>query len=198
VLFGLKNVWVYGEWWVTFQPFQVGSPWWGGFVGLLVDPRHGLLPFAPIALVALLAWAITLSSGKARYRSASRFALLAFAGYFIISALWVDWRGGSGYGPRLLVPVIPAIAIPLLSLTDSAPLRASRFRVMAGIAVLGFAVQWSAVTNPFGAFWSISIGELVWGRPLPFLSGLLLGTAGMVWLSRSAAMVEGAARGTLR
>lgn len=184
LLFALKNLWVYGEWWVTFQPFQIGSPWWRGFVGLLVDLRHGLLPFAPIACLALLAWAASLRASRTRHLAASRLALLAFAGYFIVSALWIDWRGGSGFGPRLLVPVMPAMALPLLWLTDSARLRASHFWAMAGIVVVGFAVQWSAVTNPFGAFWSISIGELVWDRPVPFLSGLFLGAA-VVWrLSR--------------
>lgn len=197
LLFGLKNSKVYGEWWVTFQPFQIGSPWWEGFAGLLLDPRHGLLPFAPLALVALLVWSVALRSGRHPFPRAAGFALLAFAGYFILSALWIDWRGGSCYGPRLLVPVLPALALPLLSLTDRTEMRAG-YRWSIGIlALVGFAIQWSAVTNPFGAFWSISVGELVWGRSIPFLSGLILGAAALGWLSRPVIKGWGAARGTL-
>ena len=74
LLFGLKNLWVYGEWWVTFLPFQVGSPWWSGLVGLLFDSQHGLIPFAPIAVVALLAWALPRGSRGRPFVGASGFA----------------------------------------------------------------------------------------------------------------------------
>jgi len=197
LLFGLKNLWIYGEWWVTFQPFQFGSPWWRGFLGLLVDPRHGLFPFAPVALIALLGWAVPRKSAVRWHSVASHLALAAFVGYFAISALWIDWRGGSGYGPRLLVPVLPALALPVLALTDKPGVHSVVWKLMGGIAVVGFAIQWSAVTNPFGAFWSRSVGELVLDRPVAFLSGLILGALAFWWLSRSSALGEGAARDTL-
>jgi hypothetical protein len=197
LLFGLKNLWVYGEWWVTFQPFQLGTPWWSGFVGLLFDSQHGLIPFAPIALVALLAWALSRGSWDRPSVVASAFALLAWVGYFIVSALWVDWRGGSGYGPRLLIPVLPALALPLATLAEDDRFPVAGWILAGAIAVLGFAVQWSAVTNPFGAFWSMPWRELVIGRPVPFLAGLSVGALFLWRYLRPAAGREGAAGGTL-
>lgn len=176
LLFGLKNLWVYGEWWVTFQPYQIGSPWWAGLVGLFLDLQHGLLPFAPVALLAIVGWIGPRLSTSRSGLLAGRLAFAAFAGYFIVSGLWVDWRGGSGYGPRLLVPVLPALAVPMVYLVRAKGRYGFERRVAPALVVLGFAIQWSAVTNPFGAFWSISLPQLVLTRPLPFLSGLVLGT----------------------
>ena len=184
LLFALKNLWIYGEWWVTFQPFQIGSPWWNGFLGLMVDSEHGLLPFAPIALMAIGVWAAGFKPGQVWQLDASRLALLILVAYYGVTALWIDWRGGSGYGPRLLVPALPALALPLVSRMDSASTGAAWRRLFAVLAVVGFAIQWSAVTNPFRAFWSTSLRDLVIGRPVPFLSGLLLGSLAMMWLAR--------------
>ena len=90
-------------------------------------------------------------------------SLAIFAGYYLLSAAWVDWRGGSSYGPRLLVPALPALAIPLARLWSAR----RRWREgLAMLAVAGFAVSACAALDPFTAFWGPPAAELLlknWG-----------------------------------
>lgn len=181
VLFCLKNRAVYGNWLVTFQPFQMGSPVEGA-VGLLIDPVHGLAPFAPVSALALAGWFL-LGRKQPSGEESSFYAMLAFLGYFVVSAAWVDWRGGSSYGPRLLVPVLPALAWPLMAVLTGERTRKWSWRALFALAIVGFTVQWCAVTSSFSAFWGIALPELLGQRPLATLSGLALALGAVAWLT---------------
>jgi hypothetical protein len=158
------------------QAFQVGDPL-AGACGLLADGRHGLLLFAPLLLLGSLGGAMAIwSDGD---RAARRIALLAcgvFAAYFLVAASWVDWRGGSCYGPRLLVPVLPALVV----VASHCPLDSPRVRRVLGFAfVAGFTVAFCAALDPWRAFWGASAGELVGARPLVAGAGALLALAAL-------------------
>ncbi|MEW6336051.1 MAG: hypothetical protein AB1625_01505 [Acidobacteriota bacterium] len=186
LVFLAKNVLVYGEPVVTSQAFRLGTPL-EGLVGVLLDPIHGLAPFAPLAMVTLVTWPWAVSRSKTRVSSHVGAAAIA-AAWLALTASWVDWSGGSCYGPRLLVPLLPALVVPL----GDAWSRATRERRLAVVLAtafgVGFAVQWCAAVDPFTAFWSISITDLLGSRPWATASGLAIGLAGGWFLVRWAAM----------
>ncbi len=180
----VKNWIVYGEILATFQTYALGDPL-SGAVGTLFDLRHGLLPFAPVLVLAL---AGSVGRGPARRPpdDANLVSLAAFLLWFAVTACWVDWRGGSCYGPRLMVPAILALAVPICRCWQRFA-HERLYRVVSyALIVLGFAVQWRAGTRPFAAFWGISVPELLTGAPIATLVGLAVGAALLRFLPRLA------------
>lgn len=174
----VKNLALYGSPLVTYQPFQVGSMG-RGLVGVLLDGRHGLLPFAPIALVAAAGW--LLGGGRPVVRRVLPFAAAVVGSYIVLTAAWVDWRGGACFGPRLLVPALPALALPLL-VVEQVATRRRNLRLLVDVVIsAGFALQLCAAVGPFGAMWSPSVAELVAAQPVAAIAGL--GLAPLVLLA---------------
>lgn len=168
-LFVTKNLWLAGQPLATYHPFELGDPL-AGAVGLLFDLRHGLLPFAPLALLALFGWPRTVG----RERTALVTAYIAFGGFFLLTASWAKWQGGSCFGPRLLIPALPALALPLAEAWRRFGGR-SWFRGLAAASVAsGCAVELAAAVDPFAAFWEASVPELLVARPLVAFGGGLL------------------------
>lgn len=182
-LFAAKNVWIYGSPWVSFQPFTYGSLA-AGTLGLLFDPRKGLVWFAPVFVLALVGWGLELRPATLR-RNPSTWAALAFALYFFLTAAWVAWGGGSCYGPRLLVPALPGLALPLAALVERTRGRRLLHGALLAVLALGFVVQWSAALSPVEAFWSTTVGALLAGHPLNTALGGVLAAVGVVALGRA-------------
>lgn len=192
----VKNLWIYGEPLVTFQPFQLGDPL-AGALGLLFGPRHGLLPFAPVLVLALAA-AVWRAVPRGDWLDLELASLAAFVAVFALTASWVLWGGGSCYGPRLLVPAIPALAVPLALAWRGLRRRAIGRAAFGLLAGLGFAVQFLAATDPFHAFWEIPLTQLLAARPAMLTIGLAagLGTAvALVWAATPPSGGAGAATG---
>jgi hypothetical protein len=83
------------------------TPWATGLAGLLVSPGRGLLPYFPVAVLAL--------GGVAALPRGSRW-VAALAGASVLALLlpharWHGWDGGWCWGPRFLVPVLPLLAL---------------------------------------------------------------------------------------
>lgn len=174
-LFVVKNLVLGAPPFATFQPYQLASSA-AGLVGFLVDGRRGLLWFSPLLLLGMLGWRRAFLGRPGRpIATAGAGILLA---YYLVTALWVDWRGGSGYGPRLLVPVLPVLAIPLLGLVTARASRLLQGLLISGF-VGGFVVSWCAALRPVGAFWSASAFDLVVGHPVAAVLGaaIALGAA---------------------
>lgn len=153
------------------QPFQYGSIG-AGLSGLLVDPSHGLLWSAP--------WIVLVPVGFAYLRGRTERVIaacgaVAFLLYLGLAACWVDWTGGSCFGPRLVVPAIPFLAPALLPLFTRRWSVAFRFFVI-GLFSLGAGAEAVAVANPFRASWSPRITDLVTGSS----STIAIFTAGVV------------------
>jgi hypothetical protein len=157
----------------TLQPFQLGSPLRGA-LGLLAAPDRGLLWFAPLLVLGTVGW------WKGRWTAPDVAAAAAFAGYFAVTAAWIDWRGGTCYGPRLLVPVLPALALPLARLVARAR-TSPRWRLaLGGLATAGFTVGWCAAFDPVSSFWDSRVGHLLGMQPLATAGGIALG-AWLAW-----------------
>jgi len=175
----------------TPQPFQTGDLL-DGVCGLLLSGDRGLVWFAPILVAGVVIWltrvAIDVSRGRHRVArnpllsspllsSPLLFALFAFIAYFVLAAAWVDWRGGSGFGPRLLLPGLPGLALPL-----ALAIRTGRRAVRLGLAALGvagFTVGWCAALDPVAAFWDSNVLSLLSARPAVTVAGVALAT----WLA---------------
>jgi len=85
-------------------------------LGLLLDPRHGLLPWAPVYLLVPAAW-LWLAR---RSRAVAMELLLVVGAYLVFVVNPVTnvhgWRGGWSPAARFLVPITPfaALAVPWL------------------------------------------------------------------------------------
>jgi hypothetical protein len=181
----------------TSQPFQAGDLL-EGVRGLLLSGDRGLVWFAPILVAGVVIWLTRIAIGtlRGRYRADRAllpfspspllpfspspllpFALLAFVAYFGLAAAWIDWRGGSGFGPRLLLPGLPGLALPL-----ALAIRTGRRAVRLGLAALGvagFTVGWCAALDPVAAFWDSNALPLLAARPAVTVAGVALAT----WLA---------------
>ena len=176
----------------TSQPFQLGDLV-AGAAGLLVDARHGLLSFAPLLAIGALA-GLAGTRGPREVGVPAWLAGAVFAGYFLLDAAWIDWRGGSCYGPRLLVPALPAL---ILLAAGSRPSGAVLRYALGAAFCAGFTVSWCAALAPWRAFWGATPLELVRARPFGAAAGALA-AVGLVIAAqrrlRAAAAAEGRAR----
>jgi hypothetical protein len=118
-------------------------------LGLLFDARHGLLPSAPVFLLAPAAWWLL----ARRSRAAGLEVLLLVAAYLVLVLNPVTnihgWRGGWSPAARFLVPIAPflGLAVPLL-------LAARRNLLLAGAIVAA----------------QIALNAFFWGRPMTMWS----------------------------
>lgn len=199
VAFVARNVLLYGSGGFDFpQRFRSGSLLEGA-AGLLVDPARGLLFFAPIVLLAFAGFL-----ARPGERGVVCAACACFLVYFLLNAAWIDWRGGSSFGPRLLVPVLPLLAIPVGLLWRQARQRGGVRIAVALLAAFGFAVEAVAVSSPFRAFWSPTVAELAFSSASRAATFGVAFLGGMVWCLRamrsatpgftSSAAASGAAR----
>lgn len=137
---------------------------------LLFSLQHGFVWFAPLALVGISGW---LFCDRGKERIVAALALAATAAWFCVAAAWVGWEGGSCYGPRLLVPVIPIAGAGLYPLLRR--FRRARFIAIAA-TLAGVVVNGAAAIDPFTAFWEASAIALVIKNPAVWIVVAAFGT----------------------
>jgi hypothetical protein len=92
------------------------------FFGLLVSPNGGITWFWPGATVATVSLGVVLICGsrsaldQRRLRLGAAIALAGFFGSICASALWFQPYGWYAWGPRLLLPVVPAVVVLMLAI----------------------------------------------------------------------------------
>jgi hypothetical protein len=113
--------------------------------GLLLDQEHGLLPYAPIYLLAPLGWVLL-----RRERPALAFALAVLVTCYCLPLLASvtnvhGWRGGWSPPARFLVPVVPLLAVCVARGLGALP-----------VWWLGGAIL----------LWQLSLDAVFWWRPM--------------------------------
>jgi hypothetical protein len=127
--------------WLVFEIVRFGRPFASyagerfshpvldGLWRLTVGPNKGLFLYFPLALLAVPGLV-----RLARRRRALAYALAGFSLFLLLTtAAWWSWDGVSGWGPRLLVPLVPLLAG--LAVVGSQAVPSFVFRVLFGIGV---------------------------------------------------------------
>jgi hypothetical protein len=141
-------------------------------LGLLLDQEHGLLPYAPIYLLAPLGWFFLRRDDR---RAASDVALIVLAYLLPVLCPWTNvhgWRGGWSPAARMLVPVVPFLAIAAFA----GAVRRKRLALVLALLQIGILqllwrdpklawndgdgyAEYGDALFPGGAAWLPSIGE---------------------------------------
>ncbi len=127
--------------WLVFEVIRFGRPLASyagnrfshpvldGLWRLTIGPNKGLFLYDPLALLALVGLPILFRR--------NRIAALSVAGLsgaiLVSSAAWWAWDGTFGWGPRLLLPLAPLLAV--LAALGAGSLPAAVFRVLFGLSV---------------------------------------------------------------
>jgi hypothetical protein len=151
-------------------------------VGLFVDGAYGLLPYAPVFLLALAGLPLLLARGR---RDRWAFAL---AGLGVLLPV-LGWRNWWGFSPpaRFTIPLVPLLALAVAARLSAAPGRGlARWRW--GLVAAGFALAVFMFAEPRAmrmvngrdgpppAFEALG-GEVSLARYLPYLSSRAGSTA---------------------
>ncbi|TAK13506.1 MAG: hypothetical protein EPO35_10300 [Acidobacteria bacterium] len=117
-----------------------------GVAGLLLDRSRGLLPYSPLAIVAIAAWVMC---GR-------RFViwLLPIAALFLPLAAYATWNAGYSPAARFLVPLMPLLALPAVEAMANRTFR----RVALAPLALQIALSANGWQHP-RALWPGEVGE---------------------------------------
>ena len=126
--------------------FGFSTPVWEGFAYLLASPGKGVLWYSPLALVGILGW------WEKRHLGASK-ALFLWSGLVIGAFAWWAWHGGECWGPRLITPVLPALALGILGISRPTNVLKTVVVLAAAwgifVSTLGTASHWQAHYDRF-------------------------------------------------
>jgi hypothetical protein len=91
---------------------KLSSTPWSGLFGIAISPGKGLLWYSPIVVLAILCIPAFYKEHRAPCVVALSAAAISVVPYVFVN----DWYGGSAWGPRFVMPVLPLILLPLLKL----------------------------------------------------------------------------------
>jgi hypothetical protein len=87
----------------------LGGSIWSGASGLLFSSYASLFLYCPIVLLSVFGCAALWR----RDRGTAALLGLVFVSFFLLYASLGNWMAGRAYGPRYLVPLLPALVLPL-------------------------------------------------------------------------------------
>jgi hypothetical protein len=113
---------------------RLSSAPWVGLAGMFISPGKGLIWYCPVLLLAIAATPAFLRARPHASLVAGSVSLISMLPYAFVN----DWYGGSAWGPRFFLPVLPLLCLPLLELP--AVIAGSPFRKAIAFAVIGVSV----------------------------------------------------------
>ncbi|MCI0396827.1 MAG: hypothetical protein L0332_05670 [Chloroflexi bacterium] len=156
-LFLLSSRITFGDWlppYYTVQRFQANKPpLWVPLYGLFLSPSRGLFIFSPFLALALglALW---------QWRSLRRWPLfwlcLAWVGlHLFVASRASRWFGGHGFGPRLLVDLMPGLVLlTILVWTRGRPALSGRARRLLTSAYLALGA-WAIFVNTIQGLYNL-------------------------------------------
>ncbi|HMM27532.1 MAG TPA: hypothetical protein PKD46_04520 [Aggregatilineaceae bacterium] len=126
-----------------------------GVFGYLFSPGRGVWVYSPVLLAGFFGWPRLIRARNWREIAVPLAMLLAFVfGYAVVRG--EEWYGGTGWGPRYLVPVTPFLALWLLPVVERL-LEAGASRIaraaLATLAALSVGMQALGVLVPVHAYY---------------------------------------------
>jgi hypothetical protein len=131
--------------WMAYNAARFGSPITNGYhnqpfnhaflpgvYGLLLSPGRGVFVYVPVLLVAMA----VMPRLRGTDRVLALFAVALLVARALMYAKWWAWYAGDVWGPRFLLPVIPAFAPALAAALD----RWSRSTLVRSVIVFGVAM----------------------------------------------------------
>ena len=129
-------------------PAAYSTPLLVGLYGLLLSSGKGVMWFAPALWLAPAGWnAMRAAAGRARATAIA--ALLMGAAALLLYGRFQHWAGDGSFGPRYLVPVLPAAFLLVTFALDHASRTRRAFAAVLGLA--GLLVTIGGVAIYFGA-----------------------------------------------
>ncbi len=103
-----------------------------GLAGILFSPGHSLFFYSPIIILSITGGQLLFK----RDRPLALICLFTAIGYIVMAAMWESWFGGTVWGSRLVVPIIPIIGI-LLAATINELFNATNKKLLSMVILLG-------------------------------------------------------------
>lgn len=148
----------------AIQKFGYGyfvSPW-TGLLGVTLSWGKGIVFYSPVIVLACIGWRLFI-----RREAVAAYAIILMSiTRIIFIASRFDWAGGFCLGPRLLVPAIPFLLMPLAFWSDE-KIRAGEWGKMRPVLILGAACIIQQ--------WYFSIGEVFTYFHQAYAAGLRAG-----------------------
>ena len=95
------------------------TPFLKGFMGLLISPGRGLVWYCPLVILAMVStWRFA-----RKHLPEILFIWTSFFILLLIYSKWHMWEGGWCWGPRFLIPVLPLILLPVVTVFETPPKR---------------------------------------------------------------------------
>ena len=130
------------------SPFDFGyhtsnwqTPFWRGLYGLTLSPGKGILWYAPVILLGLAGF----RPFARRWLPEAVLCAGVTAGYLLLHSVYTYWEGGWSWGPRLILPALPFVLLPVVSIFDRQFQSRAAELGLALLLVLGFLVQVPAI-----------------------------------------------------
>lgn len=127
----------------TLDPDPWQTPLWEGAAGVLFSPARGLLVFSPFLAFAF--WGLAVAA-RERAWEPLRPLVVGVLGVFLVTFKWFDWWGGWSFGYRIVMEIVPLLALLLIPVATR--IAESRW-LRAAAAVL---LAWSVGVQILGAF----------------------------------------------